>query len=947
MRRSVFANLDVLDPETRDAAEAAARKAGLRLEDWVGEILADRLARRSVPPPPKRRVTADDLDVLIGRMAKSGRKSHAYDDDLSLQNASAVESVARWIESTEERLAETARHSSTQQDRMASAMSDALSALKDRLDAVERHVVAERPPARIEFPVEEAVKALSPLADTLVGLRADVSRLAERLDQPVAGTSSAQAVDAIASQIDDLHGVLSTLATREEIDALDGNLRGLLLDLEKKPSGKSILTLVGAIDTLHGQVADLSDDLKQEFHLRLASEIESLERKIDRLAQSGIDRSVVDFLSSQIVDLRHDLASRAEPEQIERLSADMGRLTHQISELRSQQVGKADFVALRTALEKVCGALASSVAQQQANDIPEQIRGLGEKLDALARRPEPEPAGLDPIAAQLTHLTDKMAAATAQRFDRDEVVLAQFERLSEQVGRALESSSAEHVPLRERFDRLEAGLREVGDRTDMSNVETMLRGLEEKLRPAVSLRDEAESIAERAARAAIRDVRPENTESTALRSGFAELKSLQARADSKTQQTLLAVQGALEMLVARFADHEPSNLAHPGGRLGTEPADRLEAAVRRLHAATLSQIEEVSASAGAPSAASSQEMGHSEQRAGASIPGQEHDLGNVRASFIAAARRASQTSLPAATEDDGRPAASVAPESTEPSLIERLRRTFEGKRRPLLFGIALLIVAVAAAETAGPGKEVPVAALEATAAPLGASLLQPSSFGSPEFASTATNVAAPRDIAATGNPSDLYELASRLGETDAARLFEKAARAGFVPAQQRIAAIYEQGLGVPRDPSLAMTWYERAAQAGNVKAMHHLATLLAAGVQGAPDYAAAFRWYAEAADGGLRDSQFNLGVLYTRGVGTPRSLPRAYQWFDVAARQGDADAAAKRDEIAKRMAPPELAAAKLLAERWRARPIDPAANDIPAKGPERTASYDPHPGGKS
>ena len=69
MRRSVFAKLDDLDPETRSAAEAAARKAGLRLEDWVSEILADRLARQS-SPPPKKRPAADDFETLIGRMAK-------------------------------------------------------------------------------------------------------------------------------------------------------------------------------------------------------------------------------------------------------------------------------------------------------------------------------------------------------------------------------------------------------------------------------------------------------------------------------------------------------------------------------------------------------------------------------------------------------------------------------------------------------------------------------------------------------------------------------------------------------------------------------------------------------------------------------------------------------------------------------------------------------------
>ena len=77
-----------------------------------------------------------------------------------------------------------------------------------------------------------------------------------------------------------------------------------------------------------------------------------------------------------------------------------------------------------------------------------------------------------------------------------------------------------------------------------------------------------------------------------------------------------------------------------------------------------------------------------------------------------------------------------------------------------------------------------------------------------------------------------------------------------------------------------------------------------------------------------------------------RNLPRAYQWFDVAARQGDGDAAAKRNEIAKRLAPPELAAARLLAERWRARPTDKAANEVIWSTDDRTALFDPHFGGK-
>ena len=106
------------------------------------------------------------------------------------------------------------------------------------------------------------MRALSPLTDTLVGLRTDVARLASRLDEPPTPQPSS-AIDAIASQIDDLKAALRSLATREEIDALGEISEALSRDLEKRPSATAVVTLSGAIATLHGQVADLSDELRQ------------------------------------------------------------------------------------------------------------------------------------------------------------------------------------------------------------------------------------------------------------------------------------------------------------------------------------------------------------------------------------------------------------------------------------------------------------------------------------------------------------------------------------------------------------------------------------------------------------------------------------------------------------------------------------------------------------
>lgn len=112
--------------------------------------------------------------------------------------------------------------------------------------------------------------------------------------------------------------------------------------------------------------------------------------------------------------------------------------------------------------------------------------------------------------------------------------------------------------------------------------------------------------------------------------------------------------------------------------------------------------------------------------------------------------------------------------------------------------------------------------------------------------------------------------------------------------------------------------------------MHNLAVLYAqdAGA-GKPDYAMALQWFRRAASYGVRDSQFNLGVLYGRGLGAAQDLSQSWMWFSVAARQGDADAARKRDEVANRMDGRVMAVAQKLLDAFKAKTPDPAINNPP------------------
>ena len=195
-----------------------------------------------------------------------------------------------------------------------------------------------------------------------------------------------------------------------------------------------------------------------------------------------------------------------------------------------------------------------------------------------------------------------------------------------------------------------------------------------------------------------------------------------------------------------------------------------------------------------------------------------------------------------------------------------------------------------------------------------------------------------RDAIAAGQPNAQYELAMRLFEgrglpkdqPAAARWFERAASLGLAPAQYRLGSMYEKGIGVTRDPAAAKRWYLKAAEAGNARAAHNLAVMNAEPGEGEPNYPEAVKWFRRAAELGVRDSQYNLAILYARGLGVEKDLGQSWLWFSLAAQQGDADAATKRDEIAREMDPVSLASAVETLMKFKAAKPDPAANEVAA-----------------
>lgn len=134
-----------------------------------------------------------------------------------------------------------------------------------------------------------------------------------------------------------------------------------------------------------------------------------------------------------------------------------------------------------------------------------------------------------------------------------------------------------------------------------------------------------------------------------------------------------------------------------------------------------------------------------------------------------------------------------------------------------------------------------------------------------------------------------------------------------------VAGPFEDGVAAYNraDYAAALRLWRPLAAQGLADAQYNLGLLYAKG-QGVPqDYAEALKWWRLAQAQGYAGAQYNLGVMFANGQGVPQEYVLAHMLFNLAAAQGYADAAKRRDLVAARMTPAQIAEAQRLARDWR------------------------------
>jgi localization factor PodJL len=285
---------------------------------------------------------------------------------------------------------------------------------------------------------------------------------------------------------------------------------------------------------------------------------------------------------------------------------------------------------------------------------------------------------------------------------------------------------------------------------------------------------------------------------------------------------------------------------------------------------------------------------------------------------LAEARSRARAAAAALMDDHAKRADEAQPERRPGGALARASAFFSTRKRPLVLGLAGIVVALCALELVRSQASPPVVVVDDTGVPAPsrtapARLADPSSNAqftpgpsapTPSVEPTTTGSAHQTEAAPAKSSSlvapdiDLSPVgsiatpaaapAADSGADDLAAVRDLAG-SGDAAAEYELGLRYAEGRSVPRNLTLAAQWLEKAAKQNNAPAQYRLATLYEKGLGVAHDTAVALDWYQRAATAGNIRAMHNLAVLVAEGTDGKPDYDDAAIWFRKAAEFGVGD----------------------------------------------------------
>ncbi|MBR1167789.1 tetratricopeptide repeat protein [Bradyrhizobium liaoningense] len=562
MNSRVSWSVDGIDPSVRERAEAAARRAGMSLNDWLNSTLGETAPpnfrgpydqRPQHMPSQESREVADihqRLDAItqqIERISKPAPRQDSSRQDSSRPDVSREQGVARQLNDAISRLdARLSQISRPQrQPQQPQAPRPPAEARQRQADAVERaaaQVYRSSPPlspASFDVAVAEitarqseldgftprqmpprAAPSLAPTAayappmappapayappppqPDFSSLERHLLKITSQIESLQRPDNTEQAINAFRSELAEIRAAITEAMPRRAIESIENEIRSLHRRIDETRSNGTDGQVLAGIERALSDIKQVLRTLTPAEQLTGYDEaIRNLGAKLDLILRANDDPSTVQQLEGAISALRAIVSNVASNEALARLSEDVQLLSSKVDQI-TRASGHGDSFAV---LEQRIAALTA----------------------ALETRERPQPS-------ESTEHLEAAIRALSDRFDRMQVgndSASTFAHLEQRVSYLLERIEAAADPRNGNLSRVEDGLHDI------------LRHLERQQATYAALAESRSSAAP-----------PDSGMVDLVKRELSDIRFSQAETNRHTQDSLEAVHSALGHVVDRLS----------------------------------------------------------------------------------------------------------------------------------------------------------------------------------------------------------------------------------------------------------------------------------------------------------------------------------------------------------------------------------------------------------
>lgn len=921
-----------IEPEVREVAKHAARRAGMTLGEWLNTVILDQNDQPPGPaaageaPPQQEFFTHEHESPPAPAYREEAPLRHEMPPPRRPETSIRLEDIAHQLSRLAQRERESASILPYEAPRPRQDDRETLNRILSRIDSNERQAV-------------EAFTAVNERLSVL-GRQIAVSARPQRLEKPEDVPGFAALEQAIRNVVE--HIEVSEKRTRDSLKSMQDRLGDMAARATSANSPDELVRAAPAFASLEARIAEMSGRMQRSENLlssglpdfvrkelnQLADRIESVQASTEHLvsqAQSsaaGIARNELRDIESRILGVLKEAQAALGSQQsavadVQRLRSEVGGLNKRIDEVKQATANERDVHALRVAVEQLSTRVAQGPDMRPLADMERRLGDLNHKLDQnhAATRSLPQFGELERRIAELDHRLGE-----AMRLQGDQKAVKTLEQ---------------HIAaVNDRVSRTEEQL---------GHLETMEQAIHRLYEGLDQNRTHVSQTAEDAANRAVERLLSAQAaggpspELRAMEEGLRAVRESATSADQRNQETLEAVHETLEQIVNKLAELETASAGHQlaasmaqqaveqaQGRAAAPayPASQPAASQSQFYdptgafeqpvfdpAAQLkpgAKPQQVEAPQAAPMT-SQPEMAETQPPDSAPPPQPDGspDLPAGAAGlalgddFIAAARRAAQAAAarPAVAPGEVRqpikleepkgfsiPFLKRKPKpityvNGQPVVDKPAPRTADSKRKKLMLAGLVLLAAVSAITfNIVMGKSKPVKQstlieqpLNASPAEVQAPVAQVSAKSSLESPATAAELAADGGELAQTDPMPTASLAAKKTDATMASIVAQ-------PAESR-AEMPPEEAGPPA--------LREAAARGDARAQFIVASRYLDGQGVAQNLPKAAYWYQQSASRGLAPAQYRLATLFERGKGVPQDAATAMLWYERAAEGGN------------------------------------------------------------